>query len=77
METRRGAGFLVVFFFLGGGALHHGGDFWGGGMGTGGRGGRGGLLLRSLPCVMHLPSGWQQAWSGVRWSEHGLSGAVT
>lgn len=37
----------------------------------------GGLLLRSLPSVMHLPSGWQQAWSGVRWSEHGLSGAVT
>lgn len=36
-----------------------------------------GLLLRSLPSVMHLPSGWQQAWSGVRWSEHGLSGAVT
>ncbi|KAG7214764.1 hypothetical protein INR49_010656 [Caranx melampygus] len=34
-----------------------------------------GLLLRSLPSVMHLPSGWQQAWSGVRWSEHGLSGA--
>ncbi|KAK5599197.1 hypothetical protein CRENBAI_024584 [Crenichthys baileyi] len=36
-----------------------------------------GLLLHSLPSVMHLPSGWQQAWSGVRWSEHGLSGAVT
>lgn len=36
-----------------------------------------GPLLRSLPSVMHLPSGWQQAWSGVRWSEHGLSGAVT
>lgn len=36
-----------------------------------------GLLLCSLPSVMHLPSGWQQAWSGVRWSEHGLSGAVT
>lgn len=39
--------------------------------------GVGGPLLRSLPSVMHLPSGWQQAWSGVRWSEHGLSGAVT
>lgn len=50
---------------------------WCGGGGGSGGGVVWGPLLRSLPSVMHLPSGWQQAWSGVRWSEHGLSGAVT